>query len=142
MFPTRGPTRIGPFRSRAATRMSSFRRASTCFHRCVNDQSFSLHPEVRLAINQRHTLEHLCLNIARRTIANERLTCRTRGAHPEDTLSRWHDAHHHVATGVHATPGRARPPFKAPSHGVLAHQCQAMCRDHPERAGQSECLFS
>ena len=27
---------------------------------CVNEQGFSLHAEVRLAINQRHNLEHLC----------------------------------------------------------------------------------
>jgi hypothetical protein len=28
--------------------------------RCVNAQGFSLHAEVRCAINQRHQLEHLC----------------------------------------------------------------------------------
>ena len=28
--------------------------------RCVNEQGFSLHAEVRLALNQRHKLEHLC----------------------------------------------------------------------------------
>jgi Putative transposase. len=42
--------------------------------RCVNEQGFSLHAEVRCAITQRHTLEHLCRYITRPAIANERLT--------------------------------------------------------------------
>jgi hypothetical protein len=41
--------------------------------RCVNAQGFSLHAEVRLAINQRHKLEHLCRYITRPAIANARL---------------------------------------------------------------------
>jgi len=41
--------------------------------RCVNEQGFSLHAEVRCAINQRHQLEHLCRYITRPAIANERL---------------------------------------------------------------------
>lgn len=41
--------------------------------RCVNEQGFSLHAEVRLAINQRHKLEHLCRYITRPAIAHERL---------------------------------------------------------------------
>jgi hypothetical protein len=42
--------------------------------RCVNAQGFSLHAEVRLAINQRHQLEHLCRYLTRPAIAHERLT--------------------------------------------------------------------
>lgn len=38
--------------------------------RCVNAQGFSLHAEVRCAINQHYKLEH----ITRPAIANERLT--------------------------------------------------------------------
>ncbi len=34
--------------------------AASTTERCVNEQGFSLHAEVRLAINQRHKLEHLC----------------------------------------------------------------------------------
>lgn len=42
--------------------------------RCVNEQSFSLHADVRLAIKQRHKREHLYRYITRPAIANERLT--------------------------------------------------------------------
>jgi len=42
--------------------------------RCVNAQGFSLHAEVRCAINQRRKLEPLCRYITRPAIANERLT--------------------------------------------------------------------
>ena len=38
--------------------------------RCVNEQGFSLHAEVRLAVNQRQKLEHLCRYITRPAIAN------------------------------------------------------------------------
>ena len=41
--------------------------------RCVNEQGFSLHAEVRCAAHQRHRLEHLCRYITRPAIANERL---------------------------------------------------------------------
>jgi hypothetical protein len=47
--------------------------------RCVNEQGFSLHAEVRLAINQRHKLEHLCRYITRPALANERLTLNRAG---------------------------------------------------------------
>ncbi|MGH8624348.1 MAG: transposase [Gammaproteobacteria bacterium] len=41
--------------------------------RCINEQGFSLHAEVRCPINQRNKLEHLCRYITRPAIANERL---------------------------------------------------------------------
>ena len=40
---------------------------------CANAQGFSLHAEVRCAMNQRHKLEQLCRYITRPAIANERL---------------------------------------------------------------------
>ena len=40
---------------------------------CANAQGFSLHAEVRCAMNQRHQLEQLCRYITRPAIANERL---------------------------------------------------------------------
>ncbi len=40
--------------------------------RCVNEQGFSLHAEVRCAINQRHKLKHLCRYITRPAIANDK----------------------------------------------------------------------
>jgi len=40
---------------------------------CVNAQGFSLHAEVRCAMNQRHKLERLCRYITRPAIAHERL---------------------------------------------------------------------
>ncbi|MFH0352484.1 MAG: transposase, partial [Chromatiales bacterium] len=46
---------------------------------CVNEQGFSLHAEVRCAINQRKKLEHLCRYITRPAIANERLTLNRAG---------------------------------------------------------------
>jgi hypothetical protein len=47
--------------------------------RCVNEQGFSLHADVRLAINQRHKLEHLCRYITRPALANERLALNRAG---------------------------------------------------------------
>jgi hypothetical protein len=41
--------------------------------RCANAQGFSLHAEVRCAMNQRHQLEQWCRTITRPAIANERL---------------------------------------------------------------------
>ncbi|MGH8654246.1 MAG: transposase [Gammaproteobacteria bacterium] len=42
--------------------------------RCVSEQGFSLHAEVRCAAHERHQLEHLYRCITRPAIANERLT--------------------------------------------------------------------
>ncbi len=47
--------------------------------RCANEQGFSLHAEVRCAMNQRHKLEQLCRSITRPAIANERLTLNRAG---------------------------------------------------------------
>jgi hypothetical protein len=47
--------------------------ASPTEQRCVNEQGFSLHAEVRCAAHQRKKLEHLCRYITRPAIANERL---------------------------------------------------------------------
>ena len=41
--------------------------------RCVSEQGFSRHAEVRCAMNQRNKLEQLCRYITRPAIANERL---------------------------------------------------------------------
>ncbi|MGH8646608.1 MAG: transposase [Gammaproteobacteria bacterium] len=49
-------------------------RGATDATTLCNAQGFSLHAEVRCAINQRHKLEHLCRYITRPAIANERLT--------------------------------------------------------------------
>ena len=53
--------------------------AASTTERCVNEQGFSLHAEVRLAINQRHKLEHLCRYITRPALANERLALNRAG---------------------------------------------------------------
>ena len=47
--------------------------------RCANEQGFSLHAEVRCAMNQRHKLEQLCRYITRPAIANERLSLNSAG---------------------------------------------------------------
>ena len=47
--------------------------------RCANEQGFSLHAEVRCAMNQRNKLEQLCRYITRPAIANERLTLNSAG---------------------------------------------------------------
>ncbi|MGH8652492.1 MAG: transposase [Gammaproteobacteria bacterium] len=67
------------------------RAARPTQQRCVNEQGFSLHAEVRLAINQRHKLEHLCRYIARPAIANERLTLNRAGEVVLQLKSPYHD---------------------------------------------------
>ncbi len=47
--------------------------------RCANEQGFSLHADVRCAMNQRDKLEQLCRYIARPAIANERLKLNSNG---------------------------------------------------------------
>ena len=47
--------------------------------RCVSEQGFSLHAEVRCAMNQRKKLEQLCRYITRPAIANERLKLNSAG---------------------------------------------------------------
>jgi hypothetical protein len=47
--------------------------------RCANEHGFSLHAEVRCAMNQRHKLEQLCRYITRPAIANERLKLNNAG---------------------------------------------------------------
>jgi hypothetical protein len=47
--------------------------------RCANEQGFSLHAEVRCAMNQRHKLEQLCRYITRPAIANERIKLNSNG---------------------------------------------------------------
>jgi hypothetical protein len=59
--------------------------------RCVNEQGFSLHAEVRCAINQRYKLEHLCRYITRPAISNERLTLNRAGDVVLQLKSLYHD---------------------------------------------------
>ena len=59
--------------------------------RCVNEQGFSLHAEVRCGINQRHKLEHLCRSITRPALANERLTRNRAGDVVLQLKSPYHD---------------------------------------------------
>ena len=47
--------------------------------RCANEQGFSLHAEVRCAMNKRNKLEQLCRYITRPAIANERLSLNSAG---------------------------------------------------------------
>jgi len=47
--------------------------------RCVNEQGFSLHAEVRCAMNQRNKLEQPCRYITRPAITNERLKLNSTG---------------------------------------------------------------
>ena len=46
---------------------------------CANQQGFSLHADVRCAMNQRHKLEQLCRYITRPAIANDRLKLNSAG---------------------------------------------------------------
>jgi hypothetical protein len=64
--------------------------------RCVNEQGFSLHAEVRLAINQRHKLEHLCRYITHPAIANERLQRNGEGQVVLQLKSPYHDGTTHI----------------------------------------------
>ena len=47
--------------------------------RCANEQGFSLHADVRCAMNQRNKLEQLCRYITRPAIANDRLKLNSAG---------------------------------------------------------------
>ena len=64
--------------------------------RCVNAQGFSLHAEVRFAINQRHQLEHLCRYITRSAIANKRLKRSSAGDVVLQLKSPYHDGTTHI----------------------------------------------
>ena len=64
--------------------------------RCVNEQGFSLHADVRLAIHQRHKLEHLCRYITRPAIANERLQRHHNGQVVLQLKSPYHDGTTHI----------------------------------------------
>ncbi|MGH2524853.1 MAG: transposase, partial [Anaerolineales bacterium] len=80
---------------------------------CVNEQGFSLHAEVRLAINQRHKLEHLCRYITRPAIANERLTLNRAGEVVLQLKSPYHDGTTHIVMSpleFMRAARRARPP--------------------------------
>ena len=64
--------------------------------RCVNARGFSLHAEVRCAINQRHQLEHLCRYITRPAIANKRLKRSSAGDVVLQLKSPYHDGTTHI----------------------------------------------
>lgn len=53
--------------------------APTTSQRCATEQGFSLHAEVRCAMNQRNKLEQLCRYITRPALANERLSINKNG---------------------------------------------------------------
>jgi hypothetical protein len=64
--------------------------------RCANAQGFSLHAEVRCAMNQRHKLEQLCRYITRPAIANERLQLNSAGDVVLQLKSPYHDGTTHI----------------------------------------------
>jgi hypothetical protein len=59
-------------------------------------RALSAHAEVRLAINQRHKLEHLCRYITRPAIANERLKRHHDGQVVLQLKSPYHDGTTHI----------------------------------------------
>jgi hypothetical protein len=87
--------------------------------RCVIEQGFSLHANVRCDMNQRKKLEQLCRYITRSAIANERLKLNTAGraATQEPVLGRYRP-HREIAAGVHATPRRLSPASQAQPHSL------------------------
>jgi hypothetical protein len=64
--------------------------------RCANAQGFSLHAEVRCAMNQRHQLEQLCRYITRPAIANERLQLNSAGDIVLQLKSQYKDGTTHI----------------------------------------------
>ena len=87
--------------------------AASTTERCVNEQGFSLHAEVRLASNQRHKLEHLCRYITRPALANERLALNRAGQVVLRLKTLDLDGTPHIVMEpleFPATPCRARPP--------------------------------
>jgi hypothetical protein len=116
--------------------------AVSTLQRCVNEQGFSLHAEVRLAINQRHKLEHLCRYITRPALANERLILNRAGEVVLQLKSPYHDGTtpiRDVTPGVHAATRRAGSPAAVASDPLpwrARAPRQAACRDHSQRPGQ------
>jgi hypothetical protein len=64
--------------------------------RCISEQGFSLHAEVRCAMNQRKKLEQLCRYITRPAIANERLKLNSTG----DVVLRLKSPYQHGTTHI------------------------------------------
>lgn len=71
-------------------------RGAVHLQRCVNERGFSLHAEVRCAINERYKLEHLCRYITRPAIANEHLTLNRAGDVVLQLKSPYHDGTTHI----------------------------------------------
>ena len=112
---------------------------------CASEQGFSLHAEVCCAAHQRKKLgshENLCRlhhPSRHRQRTPDSKPGRTGGAHPEDTLSRWHDPYRDVTARIHAATRCADPPSAVASDPLpwrARTQRQAASRDHSNRAGQ------
>jgi hypothetical protein len=96
--------------------------------RCVSEQGFSLHAEVRCAMNQRNKLEQLCRYINRPAIANERLNLNSTG----DVVLRLRKPYqdgttNNVAVVPHATVGPLTACFLSSSRSQSRRSPLSLC---------------
>jgi Putative transposase. len=127
----------------AAHRFCGTRDYRVLKERCVNEHGFSLHAEVRCALNQHHTLEHLCRYITRprpgqlTAQTHSYRCCRVATHKPQ---RRYHP-HRDVTPGIDAATRRARPASKAPSPSLpwrARAQRQAALGNHSGQLGQRQ----
>jgi len=108
--------------------------------RCANEQGFSLHAEVRCAMNQRHKLEQLCRYVTRPAIANERLTLNRAGDVVLRLKSPYKDGTTHIVMSPLEFMQRLAALVPRPRlnlirfHGVLAPNAKLRSQIIPSRA--------
>ena len=108
--------------------------------RCANAQGFSLHAEVRCAMNQRHKLEQLCRYITRPAIANERLQLNRAGDVELQLKSPYQDGTTHIVMSPLEFMQRLAALVPRPRlnlirfHGVLAPNAKLRPQIIPGRA--------
>ncbi len=108
--------------------------------RCAEAQGFSLHAEVRCAMNQRHKLEPLCRTITRPGIANERLTLNSAGDVVLQLKSPYQDGTTHIVMSPLEFMQRLAALVPRPRlnliryHGVLAPNAKWRAEIVPGRA--------
>ena len=123
--------------------------------RCANEQGFSLHADVRCAMNQRNKLEQLCRYITRPAIANDRLKLNSAGDVVLQLKSPYKDGTTHIVMSPLEFMQRLAALVPRPRlnlirfHGVLAPnaklrssiipQAAETANDRPHHSGKGEC---
>jgi hypothetical protein len=132
---------LGP---RAGQKVLTLRSVPRCEvqpadQRCAHAQGFSLHAEVRCAINQRNKLEPLCRYITRPAIANERLELNSAGDVVLQLKSPYQDGTTHIVMSPLELMQRLAALVPRPRlhlirfHGVLAPNAKLRPQIIPDR---------